>query len=520
MGSAPAPQLPADRRRLRHRLARPQPGDVAAGLAVALVLIPQAVAYAELAGMPPERGLFAAALPLIVAAPLASSPYLQIGPVAITSVLTFGALTPLATPGSDRYIGLGLLLAVLVGAVRIAIGLTRTGEIAYLMSRPMLVGFVPAATAYITASQLPRAFGVAPSDAGVLEHALATLAAPGTWSLAALAMSLGVVAVVLGARRLHPLAPGVLVAVVAATAVGALAGYGGPAVGRVEVSAPPLSLNLPWSEVGSLLVPAAIIALVGFAEPAAIARDLAARDRIPWDADAEFVSLGAANVASGISGGFPVGGSFGRSALNRLAGARTAWSGGVTGLAVLAILPAMGVMAHVPTAVLAAVVLTAVVPLIDVRPIVRMWRTSRPATLIAVGTLVATLGFAPRIERGVLVGVGLSIAVHLWRELRLECESWPEGAALHVRPQGVLWFGDAHRLDEQLLAVVAEHPHARRLVLHLDRVGRLDITAAEALREVLTQARSAGIEVEVTDVQARDLRLVDGVVLAPANPLR
>lgn len=516
---ARAPQLPTHHRRTWGGLGRPRAGDVAAGLAVALVLIPQAIAYAELAGMPPERGLFAAAIPLIVAAPLASSPYLQIGPVAITSVLTYGALAPLATPGSDRYIALGLLLAVLVGLMRIAIGLSHAGSVAYLMSRPMLLGFVPAATVYVAATQLPRVLGVEPADGGVLAQAAEAVTSPASWSLAALALSALVVAIVLGARRLHPLAPGVLVAVVAATVVAVLTGYSGPQVGHVDVTAPPLSLDLPWGDIGVLLLPAAIIALVGFAEPAAIARSLATRDRIPWSADSELVSLGVANVASGVTGGFPVGGSFGRSALNRLAGARTAWSGGVTGLAVLAILPAMAVIEHVPSAVLAAIVLTAVVPLIDVRPIARMWRTSRPATLIAVGTLVATLGFAPRIERGVLVGIALSIAVHLWREQRLECELWRDGTALHVRPHGVLWFGAAHRLDEQLLDAIGEHPDAQRLVLHLDGVGRLDITAAEALRGVLAQARAAGKEIEVTAVHPRDVRLVDGVVLARANPL-
>jgi len=492
-------------------------GDLLAGVSVALVLIPQSLAYAELAGMPPERGLYASAIPLLVAAPLVSCPYLQTGPVALTSLLTFGALSTLAEPGSDRYIALGLLLALVVGVVRLAIGLLRAGVIAYLMSQPMLMGFVPAAAVLIVASQLPAALAADPPSGGLLEQAAWSLTHPGSWEPASVAASLGVLAVVLAGRRLHPLFPGVLLAAVVAIVISSATGYRGPTVGEVAVSAPPLTLDLPWGQLASLLVPGAVIGIVGFAEAASIGRAFAAQDRERWDSDREFVSQGAANVAAGLTGGFPVGGSFSRSSLNRLAGASSPWSGVVTGLVVLAALPLAFLLEPLPSAVLGAIVIAAALPLLRPDRILRLWRPSKPGFLIAAGTFVATLAVAPRVERGVLVGIALSLLVHLLRELRIDARVWTEGTELHVRPQGVLWFGAAQGLQDAVVAELAVHRDAERLVLHLDGLGRLDITGAIALRAIIDEGRRSGVKCELEGVQPRDRRLVDRAVRAPRS---
>lgn len=491
----------------------PRGGDLIAGITVALVLIPQSLAYAELAGMPPVHGLYAATIALIVAAPLASSPYLQTGPVALTSVLTFSALSVLAEPRSDEYVELGLLLALVVGVVRLGVGLLRAGALAYLMSRPMLLGFVPAAATFIAASQLPAATGTAAPPGEVLERAAWTVAHPSAWHIPALGLAAFTLVAVLGGRRLHPLFPGVLVAVVASVAATTVLGYDGRTIGALDVGLPPIATDLPWSATPDLLLSGAIIALVGFAEPASIARSFASQDRSHWDSNREFVSQGAANVAAAFTGGFPVGGSFSRSALNRLAGARTAWSGAITGLAVLLLLPLTFLLAPVPTAVLAAIVIAAVIPLMTLVPVAGLWRDSRPALLIAVGTFAATLAMAPRIERGVLVGIALSVVVHLWRELHIEVDAWEEEGTLHLRPQGVLWFGAVQAFEDALLAELARHQRAHAVLIHLDGLGRLDITAAVTLRDLIERTRGAGLSVEIDDVRSRDRRLVDGVVL-------
>ncbi len=495
-----------------YRARRFRPIDLIAGVTVALVLVPQSLAYAELAGMPAERGLYAAAIPLLVAAPLACSPYLQTGPVAITSLLTFGALSGMAQPGSDEYVALGLVLALIVGVIRLAIGLSRAGVIAYLMSQPMLIGFVPAATILIVASQLPEALGATAVDGGTLGRAWSVVIAPGTWQLPAAVMAAGALAAVFAGRRLHPLFPGVLAAAVAAILYSVFAGYDGSIVGTLSSGLPPVSFNLPWEQVSSLLVAGAVISVVGFAEAGSIARRFAAQDRVRWDPDREFVSQGAANVAAAFSGGFPVGGSFSRSSLNRLAGGYSRWSGAVTGVVVVMALFGAGVLENLPRAVLAAIVIAAVIPLVTPQRIVALWPLSRPAFLIAASTFAATLFFEPHVERGVLIGIGLSIAVHLWRELRIDLDIWIEDLVLHARPRGVLWFGAAQALQDRLLAELADHRDVRRLVIHMDGLGRLDITGAIALREVRAEVEDSGVEWELADLSARDRRLAVGVI--------
>lgn len=505
-----APQR-AGRRPASRRLA---PGDLIAGASVALVLIPQSLAYAKLAGMPPERGLYAAAIPLIVAAPLASSPYLQTGPAAITSLLAFGALSAVAEPGSDEYVQLGMLLALLVGVIRLGLGAARAGFLAHLMSQPMLAGFIPAAATLIVCSQLPAALAANAPEGDILERAGWTVVHPAAWNAEALALTVATVAVVLSARRVHPLLPGVLLAIVACTLWSVLSGFEGPTLGTVAGDLPALSVSLPWSEGPGLLVAAVVIALVGFVEASAVGRTFAAHERLAWDPDRELLAQGSANIAAGVTGGFPVGGSLSRSSLNRLAGARSSWSGAVTGLVVLAVLPLAFLLSDLPTAALAAIVIAAATPLLRFRAIWRLWPSSRPATLIAVVTFAATLLTSPRIERGVLVGIGLSVAVHLWRELRLDVETWQADEALHLRPHGVLWFGVAEAVEERLVAELARHPSLDSVRIHLDAVGRLDITAAMSLHSVIQELQAAGVDVELEGVQSRDRRLVDGVVRA------
>ncbi len=485
--------------------------DVVAGVSVALILVPQALAYAEIAGMPEVHGLYAAALPPLVAAFFASSPYLQTGPVAMTALLTFGALSTLAAPGSAEYVKLAALLALVVGVVRVGIGLVRAGVMAFLMSLPVLRGFTAGAAILIAASQLPTAVGVSPPDGKLLGRAWWTLRHAADWEPHAVVLAAGTVALLLVGRRIHAAFPAVPLAVVAGLAWSLGPGFEGPLVGAIEEGLPPLSLALPWSDLPELVLPGLVIALVGFAEPAAIARTYATQDRAAWSADREFVSQGAANVAAAVSAGFPVGGSFSRSAITRLTGGRTRWSGAVTGLLVLAFLPFAGVLADLPRAVLGAVVIAAVLKLMDPRPMLEVVRASPPQGAVGVVTFVATLFLAPHIERAVVIGVGLAVLVHLWRELRLRVEPSVAGTTLTLRPAGVLFFGSAPSLDDTLLASLADHPDVTRLVLNLEALGRIDYTGAKALREIAAEAHQAGLEVEVTEVPQHAWRILEAV---------
>jgi len=509
---------PSRVRRARGRF-RLQVQDVLAGLSVAVVLVPQSLAYAQLAGMPAYRGLFAAAIPPLVAAPFASSPYLQPGPTAVSALLTYGALSPLAPLGSARYLGLGLLLALLVGVIRVAVGLLRAGVLAYLMSGPLLVGFVPGAAILIVASQLPVALGLHARGHNELYRAGWALVHAGDWRVEAIVIAALTSAVLMLSKRIHPLFPGVLLAVVAAILYSKVAGYGGAKLGTTHVGLPPVTTSLPLGELQRLIVPAFVIALIGFVEASSIARTYAALERKRWDANREFLSQGIANLGAGMLGGFPVGASFSRSALNRLAGAKTNVSGLITGVAVLAFLPFGFLLGPLPQSVLAATVIVAVVGLVRPLPLLRLARLSRPQFVVAAVTFALTLALAPHVEEAVLVGIGLAVAVHLWRELSLEVPNWTEGDVLHLRPRGVLWFGTAARLEDTFFRLIAEHKEVGRLLVHLDGLGRIDMTGALALRGLLQEAREAGLAVEVVDVRARWRGLVDNVIAKEHDPL-
>lgn len=495
--------------------------DVLAGISVAMIGIPQSLAYAELAGMPPIVGLYAGALPPIAAALFASSPYLQTGPVAITSLLTFGALSTMATPASPEYVGLGLVLALIVGTARILLGTLRQGWLAYLMSQPMLLGFVPASAVLIASSQFAKSVGSTPPDYGNPILAAAwSLIHPLRWSLPAVLMAGMTVLLVVGGRRLHALFPGVLAAAVLGIAISALGYYPGTVVDEVPSGFLPFTLvDIPWDRVPALLLPGAVISLIGFSEAASISRRFASEERTRWSANREFVSQGAANVAAAAFGGMPCGGSFSRSSLNRLSGARSRWAGAFTGLAVLAFLPFASVLEPLPLAVLGTIVVVSVTGLMRFRPLIRIWRLSLPQAIIAWVTFLATILLTPRLDLAVLIGVALSIAVYLWRSLQLEIDVTEHYGVLTFTPRGVLWFGTAQRLDTTLLDALADHSDATVLVIELSRLGRIDTTGAMVLRSVLDQARVAGLVATVHGVPPQSKELVGRVLLPDNDPL-
>ena len=500
---------------LRPRLPRPTSRDVVAGLSVALVLLPQAVAYAVLAGMPPVTGLVVGSVATVAAVPFASSPFLQTGPVAITGLLVFGALSPLAEVASAEYVGLAAVLALMVGVVRLAIGATRTGGIAYLMSQPVMAGFVPAAAVVIAVSQAPALLGVAVDGRGPATI-LPALVDPGAWDLHALAIGLLVVAVMTFGRRAGALFPHVLVAVGVGLGVALLTGFDGDVVGEMPAMLPGLVLDLPYQRAPELLVSALVIALVGFAEVAAIARTFARRSRTRWDADREFVSQGVANVAVGLVGGFPVGGSFSRSAVAHGAGARTAWTGAFAGLVLLAATPLVVLFEQLPSAVLAGVIVAAVAKLMRPTELLELRRLSRQQFAVALVTFVLTLVIAPQIQYAVLVGVLLSIGAHLRRELSIAAPSWVSDDVLHVRPVGVLFFGSAHRLGDQVEDCLADHPEVGHVTVHLDRLGRVDVTGAQSLRQVLDDLHEQGTTTSVVDLSPTGAKIVQRVLSDPA----
>ncbi|MEM9519230.1 MAG: SulP family inorganic anion transporter [Actinomycetota bacterium] len=480
---------------------KPTVGDLVAGISVALVALPQSLAYAEIAGMPPQYGLFASALPPILAALFVSSRYLQTGPVALTALLTFGALEPLADPSSGEYIALAAELALLVGFFRIALGLLRLGGVAYLLSEPVLIGFTTGAAILIVSSQLPRIVDVPTDGEGVLADAWQAISSPGEWQWSALGFAMLTLVFMFGGRRLHALFPGVLVAVVVGVVVSASTGYSGATVGELDGGFVTLTFDFPWDRSGDLIVPALVIALVGFAEPSSIARTFAVQERERWNANREMVSQGVANVAAAVSGAFPVGGSFSRSSLNKLAGAKTAWAGAITGVFVLVAIPFTPLLEELPSAILGAVVLGAVIKLIRLDDLIDLAHTNYVQAAVGFGTMSATLLSAPRVERGVLFGVALALGAHLYRELTITSPYVRVGNTLTIAPEGVLWFATIPGVERQIRAHSADYEELERIVLDLAGVGRLDYSAAAALRRIMEEMREADIDVEIVNIR-------------------
>ncbi len=481
-------------------LEAPRRGDLIAGLSVAIVLIPQSLAYAEIAGLPAYVGLYAAALPPLAAAFIASSRYLQTGPVAMTALLTFGALSEIATPGTSDYIEQAVVLALIVGLARIALGLARGGIVAYLMSSPVLIGFTAAAAILILASQVPTMVGVAPDGGSLLGDALRALGDVGDWNWAGVTIGVFAAAVIVAGRRVHSRFPGVLLAVIVGVVAGQLFGADVSIVGDVPSGLPDFRFTFPFDNLLSLLIPGVVIALVGFAEAASISRTFATQDRERWDPNREFVSQGVANVAAAVSGGFPVGGSFSRSSVAHISGAQTRWAGAITGLAVLAFLPFAGVISDLPRAVLAAIVIVAVVRLIRITAMVRLVAQTWGQAFVAWVTFLATLLLSPRIDIGVIIGLLVAAAVHFRRETKIRVTATLEGSALVLSPSGVLFYGSAPRLDEVFSQQLSDHPDIEQVIVDLEGLGRIDYTGALALKAFIDDAERAGLGVSVRDI--------------------
>ena len=490
--------------------------DVVAGLSVTLLIIPQSMAYAELAGLPSVHGLYASALPLLAAGLFASCPYLQSGPVALTALLTHGALVTIAVPGSREYAAAAALLALVVGLTRLAIAALRAGKVTYLMSQPVVRGFTSGAAILILLSQFPSTLGMtAAGEGGLVGNMIRVLGTPDSWNLASLVLTVLTVAITLLARRIHPLFPGALVAVLGGVLFSELAGYRGPIVGEIPGSLPPISLALPWGMLPALVVPGVVIALVGFAETTAIARNFATNDRARWSPDREFLAQGAANLVSGVCGGMPADGSLSRSSLNHLSGAGSRWSGAVTGLAVLVFLPFAGVLTALPKAVLAGVVIAAVGGLVRPRLLLNVWTLSRIQALVVWLTLALCLLLAPRIEQALLLGILMSLAIHVWRERRAGFHSWMEGDVLHLEVMGILWFASAPRLEEALMGRLTDAGGVSEVVIHLEGLGRIDLTGALVLKRAVDEMRTLGIPSSLKGVPPHARELIDNIFGMP-----
>lgn len=491
--------------------------DIVAGITVALVLVPQSMAYAQLAGLPVYYGLYASFLPPMIAALFGSSRQLATGPVAVVSLMTAAAIAPLAAGDPSAYVAYAVLLAFMVGAFQFALGVFRLGILVDFLSHPVVIGFTNAGALIIATSQLSKIFGVSVEAA---EHHYETVwrvvqAAAQDTHLPTLGMGVFAFALMFGVKRWLPRVPGVLLAVVLTTLSSYFIGFqaaGGKVVGEIPVGLPDFVLpGFDLSAVTGLVTAAITIALIGFMEAISIAKAMAARTRQRLDANQELIGQGLSNMVAGSFSGYPVSGSFSRSAVNLNAGAVTGFSSVVSGLVVAAtLLWLTPLLYHLPQATLAAVIIMAVINLIRVEPIIHAWKAVRGDGVVAVVTFTLTLVMAPHLDKGIIVGVILSLILFMFRSMRprfavlsrysdgtmrdVVVNQLPTSPKISiVRFDGSLYFANAGYFETRILGVVADNPELEFLVLDGEGINELDATGEEVLHHLAERLRAQGI---------------------------
>jgi SulP family sulfate permease len=512
--------------------------DLFAALIVTLMLIPQSLAYAMIAGLPAQTGLYASIAPLVAYAAFGSSRTLSVGPVAVVSLMTASAAGEIARAGSADYIQVALVLALLSGAMLLAMAVLRLGFLATFLSHPVISGFVMASAVLIATSQLKHLMGVDAEGDTLLELAPALVAAAPGVNLPTLIIGVIATGFLYWVRRgLKPLLlrinlserladtlcrAGPVAAIICATlAVGltGLAEQGVRVVGNVPTGLPPLSFPaFDAATWGRLLPAAALISLVGFVESISVAQTLAARRYERIDANQELVGLGAANIAAAVTSGYPVTGGFARSVVNFDSGARTQLASVFTAISIAVVtILFTPLFDNLPRAALAATIIVAVLSLIDLRTVRHTWRYSPSdfAAMAATIIVVLTIG----VEAGIVAGVALSIALHLWRTTRPHIAIVGQVPGTHhfrnverhdvitsptvlsVRVDESLHFADARYLEDRLYDEVGRRPDIRHVVLVCSAINHIDASALESLESIVERLDRAGVAFHLSEVK-------------------
>lgn len=513
--------------------------DVLAAVIVTIMLIPQSLAYALLAGLPAEMGLYASILPLAAYALFGSSRTLSVGPVAVVSLMTATAVGRIAETGSLGYASAAIAMAGLSGLMLIAMGLLRFGHLANLLSHPVVSGFITASGIIIALSQLRHILGIETHGENVPELVTSLFQHIAQTNSVTLVTGLFALGLLLWSRvGLAPLLrraglggdsaamvakAGPVLAIVLTTLASALLSFeerGVALVGNVPRGLPafgwpPMDLTL-WRE---LAVSALLISVIGFVESVSVGKTLAAKRRQRIDANQELIALGAANVAAAGSGGFPVTGGFSRSIVNFDAGAQTQLASVFTAVGIaLAAMFLTPVLYYLPKATLAATIIVAVTSLIDGKILGLAWRYSRSDFIAVVATIATTL-FAG-VEWGVLAGIGVSISLHLHKTSRPhiaivgevpgtehfrnverhDVVTYPSIASLRIDES--LYFANAGYMETAIYALVADRDERlEHIILQCTAVNEIDLSALEALEAVVERLREQGIALHLSEVK-------------------
>ncbi|TFZ03923.1 SulP family inorganic anion transporter [Ramlibacter humi] len=492
-------------------------GEVVAALTVAVVMIPQSVAYSSLAGMPLVTGLYATFLPMLAAVLFSSSTRLSVGPSALTSVLVGASLLGHgAAQGSPEWVAMAVWLALLAGAMQIAVGASGSAWVLNLVSSPILTGFSQAAAVLIIASQLPALIG--------LKGPLSSLLHGPSFDLEALAYGFACVVLFEMGKRLFPKVPIVLLALIGAGVISWLTGYAsrGRVVGELPAGLPmPYWPGFPgWENFSALIAPAVVIALVSSLEMASSAKIESQKDGKRWDANQDLVGQGVGKLASALSGAFPTSTSFSRSAITLYAGAKTGWATvSATVIVMVVLLFLTPALYYVPLSALSAVVVTAVAGLLKPRVFAALWQVDRVEAATAGLTSIITIVATPRIYWGVLAGVVAGLAHFLYLRLHpriIEVGLHPDGSlrdrhlwtlaplAPHtyaLRMDAELDFASATSFERAVVEHLAAHPDTQHVCLFTHPINRVDATGVEVFGAIRRMLQARGITLHVSGIK-------------------
>lgn len=515
------------------------PADLVAGVIVAIATLPQSLAYAMLAGMPPEAGLYAAMLPVVVYALTGSSMSLAVGPVAIMALMVSSVLHPLAPVASPQYVTMAIHLSLMSGVILLLFSVLRLGFLANFMSHPVISGFITGSAVLIAVSQIKTLLGLDVAEGGLVATLLhLAQALPNTNFVTASIGGVSIVVLLWMRRRLAGIlerlgvstqiaaltartAP-VVVVVVASVIVAMFdmdTRYGVRVVGVVPDGLPHLSLSLPgWQDVKVLWLPAVLIALIGFVESISLAQSFAMKRQERVVPDKELFGLGAANLASALTGSFPIAGGFSRSSVNLGAGTKTQLTGIVAAIGTVFIsLWLTGMFYYLPVTVLSAIIIVAVLSLLDIKTLKEAWHYDRADACSLLVTICGVLFLG--VESGILIGVALSLGVLVWRSshphmavvgrlegtehfrnvLRHEVETLPELLALRVDES--LYFANSAIVERHVESLLLTRPQTRYLLLICSAVNLVDATALGVLTQMRSNLQARGITFLMAEVK-------------------
>jgi SulP family sulfate permease len=502
-------------------------GELSAGVTVGLMIIPQAVAYAAVAGMPLVTGIYAALLPALVAAMWSSSSRLSVGPTALTALMVGSALTGLAQPGSAEWVNLAVWLALLTGLAQLLLGFARFGWLLNIISAPVLMGFTQAAALLILTSQLPAMLGFKGGFYSMVSQVWGQLSLQHIPIFQHTAAIFGLVSLVflILAKRFVPRLPAVVLLMLAASFISYSTGFesgGGAVVGALPAGLPALYVPsmLSLDAFGQLLLPVLVITLVSFIETASSAKVESQQGGQQWNQNQDLIGQGLAKIAAGLSGAFPTSSSFSRSALNLYAGAKTAWASMVGVVVVtLALLFLTPVLRHVPQSVLAAIVVAAIYNLLVPKNFISLWHVSKMETFSALATFVVTALSAPKLYWGIITGLIMGLGHFLYLRLHpriievglhsdgslRDRHLWHLPALGHslyaLRMDAELDFASASEFERAILQHLSAHPSTQSVCLFAQPINRIDATGLEVFSQVRRMLLDRSITLHISGIK-------------------